>query len=531
MRDDLEVQAQRGSGSDKTSGAWRLRYQHQQGPFEIETVVQRAAVLKPGVRRAAPGAGAGLVVAGFVRRRRAAVLHDQRRAVVAPAESHARNIELQTHVLVQVTGGAFALGLSLGIGPLQQRRSAEAADRVGKVTGVGGVAFGQRFALRLITVQQLRRRRAADHGGQLPAEVDGVLDRRVVAQPASGREQVGGIATDEDAPALKTLRDQRVAGSPGADRQHLDGDMRAHGLIDNSLRVFSRPRLGNFVLMHGRVKGKLRLAVHRGHEGAPLRVDRDVHPGAGVGKDGVEIWRTQVDRKHLAAHELAFDAARAVPGDAQCAAHQTAWAIGAYQVSRLHLQGFAAGGGAHLRLHLAFAVFKALQRPAVTHLDTGQGFGLAAQGGFDKFLGHAVRQFGCAPGSAHGLDFFHRLRGGRQLQARQLVAGVAREVRNVGGVVGRQALGANFAGKTQTAEMLHGARLCGIGLRVEGGARLGVDQQAAHAAAAEFVGQHQPAGTATGDQDVGAKHVRHVSRRRSAPSTCARSPSSQNGRP
>jgi hypothetical protein len=43
----------------------------------------------------------------------------------------------------------------------------------------------------------------------------------------------------------------------------------------------------------------------------------------------------------------------------------------------------------------------------------------------------------------------------------------------------------------------------GVGLRIERGVRLVVDHHRAHAAAAEFVGQHQSAGPATDDQHLG----------------------------
>ena len=82
------------------------------------------------------------------------------------------------------------------------------------------------------------------------------------------------------------------------------------------------------------------------------------------------------------------------------------------------------------------------------------------------------------------------------------MAGKAREVRNVGRMVGRQAKRAHPMREAQSPEMLHRARLRCIGLRIERGAGLAVDQQAADAAPPEFVGQHQAAGAATRDQHV-----------------------------
>lgn len=73
-------------------------------------------------------------------------------------------------------------------------------------------------------------------------------------------------------------------------------------------------------------------------------------------------------------------------------------------------------------------------------------------------------------------------------------------------MVGRQAEPPDFIGKTEPAEILHGPRLRGVGLGVEGGIRLLVDQQAAYATTPQLIGQHQAAGAAAGNQDVGLHH-------------------------
>ena len=65
-----------------------------------------------------------------------------------------------------------------------------------------------------------------------------------------------------------------------------------------------------------------------------------------------------------------------------------------------------------------------------------------------------------------------------------------------------QAMRAHLVGEAVATEVLHRPRLRRIGLGVERGAGLGIDQQAADAAAAEFVGEHQPARSAAGDEDV-----------------------------
>lgn len=81
------------------------------------------------------------------------------------------------------------------------------------------------------------------------------------------------------------------------------------------------------------------------------------------------------------------------------------------------------------------------------------------------------------------------------------MARIAREVRDVRRVIGRKPQRSNFMGKAQPTEVLHRAGLRRIGLRVERSARLCIDQEAGYAATAEFVGQHQAAWAAAGDQN------------------------------
>jgi hypothetical protein len=114
-----------------------------------------------------------------------------------------------------------------------------------------------------------------------------------------------------------------------------------------------------------------------------------------------------------------------------------------------------------------------------------------------------VRQLGRAPRAGHRADGAHRLGGGRQAQTRQLVAGEAREVGDVGRVIGRKAERPHLVGEAEPAEVLHRPRLRGVGLRVERRSRFRVDEQAAHATTAELDRQHQAARPAAGDQDVG----------------------------
>jgi hypothetical protein len=51
--------------------------------------------------------------------------------------------------------------------------------------------------------------------------------------------------------------------------------------------------------------------------------------------------------------------------------------------------------------------------------------------------------------------------------------------------------------------MFHRPRLRRIGLRIESGRGFFIDQHDRNAAPAEFIGEHEPAGATTGDDDLG----------------------------
>jgi len=54
---------------------------------------------------------------------------------------------------------------------------------------------------------------------------------------------------------------------------------------------------------------------------------------------GVQSRRTQIDGEHLAAHEIALDARRAAPFDAELAPHDAAGTVGADQIARHDIPG------------------------------------------------------------------------------------------------------------------------------------------------------------------------------------------------
>jgi hypothetical protein len=130
---------------------------------------------------------------------------------------------------------------------------------------------------------------------------------------------------------------------------------------------------------------------------------------------------------------------------------------------------------------------------------------MPAQHRLDEFLVAAVRQLCGAPRAAQSADELPRVARGRQREARQLVAREAREIRDVRGEVGRQAERAHLVGEAEAAEVLHGARLRGVGRGVARGAGVLVDQHHRDAAPAELDREREAARTAADDHYLGLR--------------------------
>ena len=67
-----------------------------------------------------------------------------------------------------------------------------------------------------------------------PAKVDRVLDRGVVAEAAHRREQVGGVAGEEQPALPEPLGDQGEAGGPGGAEQDVETDLPAHAIGEHA---------------------------------------------------------------------------------------------------------------------------------------------------------------------------------------------------------------------------------------------------------------------------------------------------------
>jgi len=115
------------------------------------------------------------------------------------------------------------------------------ADGISETARITGVAQRHWPAFVLIARKESRPAPALHQRGELPGEVDRVLDRRVVAEAAGRREEMNGIAGKTHAARAEALGYQGEAGGPGFPAQHLDRAFRAQRLEENGARF----RLGN----------------------------------------------------------------------------------------------------------------------------------------------------------------------------------------------------------------------------------------------------------------------------------------------
>src|SRR5919204_1365671 len=183
------------------------------------------------MRRPAAGAGARHVAVGTLGGRRRAVAHDRRRAVIAAAEGDARDVEFGAPMRREIFAGALARRGACGRVVLELRYRLKVAERIGEALRVGGVAHGERLTLDFVSREQLWLGATLEDGGELPAEIRGVFHRGVVAEAAGRREEMRGVAADEDATLGVTLGDERVARGPGIAREHCDLERRADRLL------------------------------------------------------------------------------------------------------------------------------------------------------------------------------------------------------------------------------------------------------------------------------------------------------------
>ena len=247
------------------------------------------------------------------------------------------------------------------------------------------------------------------------------------------------------------------------------------------------------------------MTVQRDREAAPRVMDVDMHPARRAAHRRGDRVAAQMDGVHTAAGEVAPHAGLALVAHAQMLAHQAAGAVAADEVAGGRLQGLAVvddrgGGPAAVVAHRDNLVL-------IVQPDGGQGGGVALQDPLDIHLRDPMRQFRGAPRAAELLRQFGGLARGRQAEARQFVAGIGRVVDDVGRVIRRQAEPADLVGEAEPPEMLHGARLGGVGLGAERVRPVVVEQGDGHIAPPELDGERQPGRPAADDDDVGFRII------------------------
>ena len=114
-----------------------------------------------------------------------------------------------------------ARGFALGRVVLDRRRHGEVGEVLVELARGAGVALGDGPPFDLAGLDQIGAAPAVDRRGELPGEVRGVVHAGVHAEAAGRREQVRGIACQDDASGDETLGHQRDAGGPQPMVQHL----------------------------------------------------------------------------------------------------------------------------------------------------------------------------------------------------------------------------------------------------------------------------------------------------------------------
>jgi len=97
-------------------------------------------------------------------------------------------------------------------------------DRLGHRAGKARVAMRDGPTLSFVAFEQRAAAPSLAHGGQLPGEVRGVVDGRVVSLAGGRREQVSGVAGEPHTAGAEPLRDERVAGRPLVNGDQLVGE-------------------------------------------------------------------------------------------------------------------------------------------------------------------------------------------------------------------------------------------------------------------------------------------------------------------
>src|SRR5271156_4730843 len=140
---------------------------------------------------------ARLIVRVMLRGRRAAIVKDDRRAVVARPEHDAERVELPRlggdDLLRDRGAGTLALG-TVGTEIVLEQLIAQGAVILNRL--VDGAQM-HRPALGLVRFKEAVAAPAMQHRGKLPAEIDAVADAEIHAIAAKRRMQMAGVAGEK----------------------------------------------------------------------------------------------------------------------------------------------------------------------------------------------------------------------------------------------------------------------------------------------------------------------------------------------
>ncbi len=256
------------------------------GRTDVQRGHRVGAGLQPHVGQPAARTRARRVVELLIacRGRGVAPVRDNRAGAVALAELDAVSVEL---VVLQLDGALQLLATGgaggAGLGELVQTRPALVHALVGPEPESGGDRehvgdalhravddlLADRLAFVVVAVEQVVAGLPGQHHAQLPAQVVGVLDGGVAAQPVGGRVPVRGVPGEEDAALPETLGDD-VVDLPLPDR--LDRDV--HRGVTDGLVCPGQQRLRR------QVRLALRRVVHEQQHPLGPRLDADPRPAA-----------------------------------------------------------------------------------------------------------------------------------------------------------------------------------------------------------------------------------------------------------
>ena len=418
-------------------------------------------------------------------RRRAVVTDDRRIVVDLPERGAVGEIDLRlrlencrAHRAARLrAGGRVHRDLRM------RRTLAVAQEIVGRLLND---ARRDRPPLRFIGVDQPRPTPALHQPRKLPAEIVDVAHAGVEAEAAGRRVLVRGVAGEEDASFHIVVGDE-ISRDPRQRGHHLVRDLAPHHLGDHRRGV---DLVGILEMPLAADAEPPQLAPIELHQRAPdaLRVGEEVQRAFAVVVIVPQLLHAEEDV------EIVFERRHAVHGDAERLLDRAGAAAAGDQIVARYLPGFAARAIGDGRDNAAVAFHERFEARAHRERHGRKAHRKIPQDRIEPELVAALRP----------LRADRRARSAAvagAVDARDLVAGEARQIEHGMREVGRRAGLLDALGDPPAAEQLHGARVLrgGAGMRDRAVALL--HHRAFDAAPAEIGGEPEPDRPAADDQD------------------------------